>query len=170
MGYVHDTAMSLFIPPTLVHFVSATALNTWVAGQKADTIVAHTSYVNETTLINIPIIVPSNSVALKGAYLKSIEIDYEVLAGEPTSIAFVINKITRNVDGTPPTVDALPHTATLTAATCKTVNEHRNVLTITTPIWIKNTEEVLVEITRVAGAGANTFDVLGAFANYTIRI
>ena len=170
MGYVHDTAMTLFIPPTLAHFVSATALNTWVAGQTVDTIVAHTSYVNETTVINIPIIVPSNSVALKGAYLKSIEIDYEVLAGEPTSIAFVINKITRNVDGTPPTVDALPHTATLTAATCKTVNEHRNVLTLTTPIWIKNTEEVLVEITRVAGAGANTFDVLGAFVNYTIRI
>ena len=170
MGYVHDTAMSLFIPPTLNHFVSATALQTWVAGQTVDTVVQHCSYANEVTLVNIPIILPSNSVALKGAYLKSIEIDYEVLASEPTSITFVINKITRNVDGAPPTVDALTHTSSLTAATCKTVDEHRIVLTITTPIWIKNTEEVLVSVSTVAGGVANTRDFLGAFANYTIRI
>ncbi len=81
MGYVHDTSMSQFIPPTLFHFSTATI--TYVAGQVAGTIVAHRAAGEQTTLITIPIIVPSNSVALKGSYLKSIEIDYELLVPNP---------------------------------------------------------------------------------------
>jgi len=170
MGYVHDTAMTLFVPPTLNHFVSATALQTFVAGQTVDTIVANNSYANETTEVNIPIVLPSNSKALKGALLKSIEIDYEVKTSEPTSITWVVNKVTRKVDGTPPTVAVIPHTASLAAAAGKTVDEHRQVLTITTPVWLLNTEYVLVSVSVVAGGVANTRHFLGTFVNYTIRI
>ena len=98
------------------------------------------------------------------------EIDYEMLIAEPTSLTFTVNKVTRGADGDDATVDAQAHTATLTAASGKTVDEHKNVLTITTPFWIDSDEYVLVELALVAGAGGNTADFLGAVANYTARM
>ena len=165
---IHDTAMSQFIPPTLFHFSTGTI--TEIAGQTTGTIVEHRGAANQTTLITIPIVIPSNSVALKGAYLKSIEIDYEILVAEPTSLTFTVNKITRGANGADATVTAQTHTATLTAATGKTVDEHKNVLTITDPFWIDNDEYVLVELSLVAGAGGNTADFLAAVANFTQRM
>ena len=47
-------------------------------------------------------------------------------------------------------------TASLSAATAKAVNEHKQVLTITTPFWIAEDEYVLVELALEAGAGGNT--------------
>jgi hypothetical protein len=165
---VHDTAMSQFIPATLFHFSTGTI--TEIAGQVAGTIVKHRAAANETTLITIPILVPTNDVALKGAYLKSIEIDYEVLVAEPTSLTFTINKVTRGADTAVAVVAAVTKTATLTAATSKTVDQHKNVLTITTPFWIDQNEYVLVELALVAGAGGNTSDFISAVANFTERL
>src|SRR5512136_1913298 len=104
---IHDTAMSQFIPPTLFHFSTGTI--TEIAGQTTGTIVEHRAAANQTTLITIPIVNPSNSVALKGSYLKSIEIDYEILTAEPTSITFTVNKVTRGADGADATVTAQAH-------------------------------------------------------------
>jgi len=106
---------------------------------------------------------------LKGSYLKSVEIDYEILTAEPTSLTFTINKVTRGADGADATVAAVAKTASLSDATAKAVDEHKNVLTITTPFWIDNDEYVLVEIALEAGAGGNTADFLDAVANYTFR-
>jgi hypothetical protein len=50
------------------------------------------------------------------------------------------------------------------------VDEHQNILTITTPFWIDNDEYVLVEMALEAGAGGNTADFLGAVANFTERL
>ena len=100
---IHDTAMSQFIPCSLFHFSTGTITD--VAGQVAGTIVRHRAAANQTTLITIPVTVPSNSVALKGSYLKSIEIDYEILVAEPTSLTWTINKVTRGADGADATVD-----------------------------------------------------------------
>src|SRR5512136_1266580 len=165
---IHDTAMSQYIPPTLFHFSTGTI--TEVAGQQTGMICEHRAAANQTTLITIPIVIPSNSVALKGAYLKSINIDYEILTAEPTSLTFTVNKVTRGANGADASVAAAAHTATLTAATSKTVNEHANVLTITTPFCIDHDDYVLVEIALEAGAGGNTADFLAAFANFTERL
>ena len=165
---IHDTHMSQHIPPTLFHFSTATI--TWTTGAVAGTAVATRANVNQTSLITIPILIPSNDSALKGSYLKSIEINYQVLGNEPTSITFTVNKVTRGADGAVAVVAAQAHTATLTAATCKTVDKHKNVLTITTPFWIDQNEYVLVELSLVAGAAANTEEFLGAVANYTARM
>src|SRR5512136_3124173 len=127
---IHDTAMSQFIPPTLFHFSTGTI--TEIAGQTTGTICEHRAAANQTTLITIPIVIPSNSVALKGAYLKSIEVDYEILVAEPTSLTFTVTKVTRGADTAVAVVVAQTHTATLTAGTSKKVDKHKNVLTITT--------------------------------------
>jgi hypothetical protein len=66
---IHDTHMSKYIPPTLFHFSTGTI--TEIAGQTTGTIVEHRAAANQTTLITIPILIPSNSSPLKGSYLKS---------------------------------------------------------------------------------------------------
>ena len=168
MGYVHDTHMSQYIPPNAIHFSTGTI--TYVAGQVAGTIVAHRAAANQTTLITIPIIIPSNSSALKGAMLNSIEIDYEILVAEPTSLTWTLNKVTRGADGAVAVVAAVTKTNTLSAATGKAVEQHRETITVTTPAYIDNDEYYLLEGAMVAGAGGNTSDFLGAVVNYTLRV
>src|SRR5258708_1574801 len=58
-GYVHDTAMSQYISAMQFHFSTATI--TYIAGQVANSIAAHRAAANQTTLITIPITIPSNS-------------------------------------------------------------------------------------------------------------
>ncbi len=167
-GYVHDTAMSTYIAPTLWHF--ATGTFTQVAGQVAGTVCVHRAAANETSVVTIPIMLPSNSVAGKGAYLKSIEVDYEVLAAEPTSITWTLNKVTRGIEGAVAVVAAVTKTNTVADAAAKTVDQHKQVITITTPAWIDNDEYYLLQASIVAGAGNTTEDFLAAVANWTLRV
>ena len=173
MGYVHDTGMSQFIPPTAFHPVTGTF--TFVAGQVAGTIVLHRAAANQTSVITIPIIVPSNSAVdaaglpNKGALLKSIDVDYEILVAEPTSITWTLNKVKRGADGAVAVVSAITKTESLSAATAKAVDQHKNVITITTPAYVENDEYYLLQFSMPAGAGGNTTDFLGAVANYTFK-
>jgi hypothetical protein len=168
MGYVHDTHMSQYIPPTAWHF--ATATMTQVAGQTAGTIALHRAAANETSVITIPVILPSNSAAFKGSKLVSIEVDYEILTAEPTSLTWTLNKVTRGANGADATVTAITKTNTVADAGAKTVDEHKQTITVTTPAYIDNDEYYLLELSLVAGAGGNTTDFLGAVANFTLRM
>ena len=170
MGYVHDTTMSQWIPPTAFHMPLGSATFVHVAGQVDNTIAVQRTAHNSTGTINIPVMVPSNSVAQKGCYLKSVEIDYEVLTGAATGITFLIYKVTRGADLAVAVVaTTLPFTQTPTVAVADDVDQHRAILTITSPAWIDNDEYVLVEMTVVAGASA-VIDMLGAVANFTLRV
>ena len=168
MGYIHDTAMSQCIPPTLFHCVTGT----WAydAGNVAGTIVKQKVAGAETTVVNVPIMLPSNSVALKGGYLQTIEIDYEILTAAATSITAVVNKVTRGVDGAVAVVAAQTATQDLTAATdAADVDQHKLTVTLTTPFWIDNDVYVLVQLTCVCAA-TTVLEFLGAVANYTLRV
>ncbi len=73
MGYVHDTAMSQFIPPTVFGYSAGTwtltvASNVWSLNRTA----ADASFT-----VYMPISIPSNSVAVKGAKLLSVEFLYQ---------------------------------------------------------------------------------------------
>jgi hypothetical protein len=168
MGYVHDTRMSQYIPPTAMHYVTGTWAD--AAGQVAGTIAKHKTANAETSVVNIPIMIPSNSVALKGSKLTSVEVDYEVLAAAVTSVTASMKKITRGADGADATASAVTVTQDLTAATdAADQDEHKLTVTVTTPAWIDNDEYYLLVITIVAG-GVATFDMLGAVANFTLRM
>src|SRR5512136_1254995 len=106
MGYVHDVHMSQFIPPTAMHCVTGTWTQT--AGQTAGTIAKHKAAADDDTVINIPIMIPSNSVALKGAKLTSVCIDYELIAAAATSVTASMNKITRGANGSDATKTDVP--------------------------------------------------------------
>ena len=166
-GYVHDTAMSQYIPPTAFHIVTGTW--TQAAGQVTGTICMHKAATAETATINIPIIIPSNSVSLKGCYLKSVEIDYEILIADLTSITLSIVKVVRGVDTAVALVSAPACTQDITAANAKIVEQHKVVVSLTTPAWIANTEYYFLKASCVAPA-TTTIDLLGAVANFTERI
>jgi hypothetical protein len=164
---LHNTHFSQYIPPTAMHFVTGTY--TQVAGEVAGTIAINRAAHNSTALITIPIIIPSNSVTLQGAKLASIEIDYEHFTAEPTSMTWTLNKVTRGIDGAVAVVAAVTKTNTLSAAAGKTVDEHRETITLTTPAWIDNDEYYLLELSMPSGAGGHTFHMLGAVANFTFK-
>jgi hypothetical protein len=168
MGYVNDTAMSLFIPPTLFHCVTGTWTQT--AGTVSGTISAHKAAAAETAVINIPIHIPQNSVALKGAYLKSVEIDYEITTVAATSITASMNKMTRGADTVGLTSTAVTVTQDLTAATtAASAAKHKLKVTLTTPVFLLNTEEALLVITAIC-ALTTVLDMEGAVANFTEKL
>src|SRR3990172_3374434 len=167
MGYVHDTHISQYIPPTLFHCVTGT----WslAAGQVAGTIVKKVNDANQTSVINIPVLIPSNSVAQQGAYLKSIEIDFEVTGAALTALTAVVNKVTRGADGAVAVVAAQTFTYDTghdAAGERVDVDQHKMTLTITTPFWIDNDVYVLVELTCDQAGDTGVIELLGAVANY----
>jgi hypothetical protein len=160
--------MSQFIPPTAFHIVTGTW--TQAAGQIAGTIALHKAAAAETAVINIPIMLPSNSVALKGAYLKSVEIDYEILILACTSMTAALNKISRGLDTAVAVVAAVTVTQDLVAAVAAaTADQHKLTVTLTTPVWLLNTDYYLLKFSAVAAA-TSTIDLLGAVANFTLRL
>ena len=167
MGYVHDTHMSQYIPPTAMF--GTTGTYTQAAGAVTGTIAFHRAAAASTGVINIPVILPSNSVALKGAYLKSIEVDYELLLAAATSITMSLNKVTRGADTAVAVVAAVTVTQSLVANSgAETQDQHKITVTLTTPVWIDNDEYFLLVMTAVCGATV-TVDILGAVANFTLR-
>ena len=169
MGYVQDTAMSQYITPAL--FVPTVGTWTLVVGQVAGSISRHRAAENESAVLYIPIMILGNAVALKGALLKSIEVDYENTAGAiTTSMTPVLEKVARGAEGAVAVVSTVVTTFTPSAATLLTQTQHKLVVTLTTPEWVDNDVYYLLQITIVAGAGASVQDFLAAVANFTLRV
>lgn len=176
MGFVNDTSMSQLIPPTLFHCVTGTW--TLAAGVVADTVVKKVDDANQTSTVNIPIVIPSNSAAQKGAYLKSIEIDYEITGAALEEVTAVFNKVTRGVDGAVAVVAAQTFAYDLghdTAGERVDVDQHKMTLTMGTlaapaPQWIDNDVYFLVELTINQAGDTGVIEFLGAVVNYTLRV
>lgn len=128
--------------------------------------------------IYIPIPIPSNSVAQKGAYLQSVEFMYSIgtnaaddVTTLPTLYKDTLTAIAASGSGTINTAASVTTTLDTghdTAAELKAVDEHRVKVTLTTPAWIDNDEAYHVEMTVDAAAGT-VFKFFGAIANYTLR-
>ncbi len=167
MGYVHDTGMTQFITPLQVF--GDTAAWSFGAGQVSNSLVYKCDATDEVANLFIPIPLPSNSVAQKGCYLKSIEIDYEIVTAACDAVTATIYKMTRGAEGADVTVATPSFTQTPTAANSKTADEHKLVLTLDTAAWIDNDEYYWVKI-AFDKAATSTVEFLGAFANYTLRV
>jgi len=163
---IHNTKFAQYLAPTSFHYVVGTWTQT--AGQVANTIAMHKAAAAETAVITIPVSVFSNSVALNGSKLMSVEIDYEVQVADLTSITATVWKVTRGLDNAVAVPASVAFTQLPAAATAKAVEQHKLVLTLTTPAWVANTEYYLVQLSAVAPA-TTTLDILGAVANFTFR-
>lgn len=174
MGYVHDTAMSQFVPPDQIGYSAGTwtlavASNVWSLDRTA----ADASFT-----LYIPVPVPSNSASLKGAYLVSIELMYSIAtAGADDFATVAVYKDTLQASAasgsgtinTAASVTVTQDTGHDTAAERKAVDEHRMKVTLSTPAWIDNDEAYHMECV-VDAAAATVFKVFGAIINYTLRI
>ena len=171
MGYVHDTAMAQFIPPTAFGFSAGTwtvkvASNVWSNDRTA----ADASFT-----VYMPIPIPSNSVAFKGCKIQSVEFLYSIstAAADDFAVATALLYLdTLAVTGTLDTAAAVTTTKDTghdTDAECLAVDEHRMVLTVTTPLWIDNDQAYHAEFV-VDAAATTVFKVFGGIVNYTFRI
>ena len=166
-GYVHDTAMCQFTPPTAGHYVTGTW--TQAAGATAGTQAMHKAAAAETTTIHIPIITPSNSVAGKGTYLKYVDIDHEISGGAATSFTLSIVKVTLGADTVAPVPSAPAGTQLLTAATtAASIEQHHDRFTLTAPAWIDDDELYYLKVVAVCAAGT-VLDIYGIRAFFTAR-
>ena len=167
MGYVHDTHMQQFIPPTMFHEITGT----WAkaAGNVAHTIVTQKVAGAETATVTIPLLVPGNSVDLKGSMIASVEVDYEILTAAATSITATMWKIARGADDAVAVATQITITQDLVAATTAAeVDQHNLLITVTTPEYIDDDDYWFVELACVCAA-TTVLEFLGAQVNYTLR-
>ena len=172
-GYVHDTAMSQFFPPSHLHYVTGTWTD--AAGAVAGTIVKAKSAADQTSTINIPITLFQNSVAQKGSYLRSVDIWWNttVAALDAAGATATINRFVLPANGAAFPA-AVTHAFTYdtgndTAAETDDLDEHKMTLTLTTPIWLDDDDLVTVALTMDAAA-ASVIAIHGARANFTLRL
>jgi hypothetical protein len=176
MGYIHDTAMSQFIPPT----VFAYSAGTWAMGVASNVWSLDRTAGDASFTIYMPVIIPSNSVALKGAYLQSVELMYSIAtaaADDFVAATCALYKDTLQAtaaSGSGTLNSAAICTGTLdtghdTAAELKAVDEHRLKWTLTTAAWIDNDEAYHFEAVVDAAAGT-VFKVFGGIINFTLRL
>ena len=164
---IHNTHFSQVIPCTAIHYVTGTWTN--AAGQVAGTLCKHKAANSETAVVSVPVQIPSNSNALQGCKIASIELDYEILIEAMTSVTGAAKKITRGADTAAASVSAPTVTQSLIAGTsAASIDQHKLVVTLSTPVWIDNDEEFLCQFSFEAGANG-TIDILSAVVNYTFR-
>lgn len=172
---MNNTHFAQYIPPTLFHKV----VGTWAqaAGAVAGTICIVQNDANQTAVVNIPVVLPSNSVNLQGALLHSVEIDYQVVTAAMTAVTAVFNKVTRGADGAVAVAAAQTFAYDLghdTAGERIDVDKHRMTLTLGTlaapvPQWIDNDVYYLIELSIDQAGDTGITHLLGAVANFTLR-
>jgi hypothetical protein len=168
MGYVNDTQMSALTTPaemtgTVGTWAMAVASNVWTLNKTAG---------DNTSVVKIPLKLPGNAVALKGAYLKSVDIWWSNGTADLDAGSAAIFKTTLPAQAgslTAASVAFSYDTGHDAAAERITQAQHKMTLTVTTPFWVDDDNEVYVELTLDAAAGS-VIKLQGARANYTLRI
>ncbi len=164
-GYVHDTATSFFVPPSAIHAVTGT----WAeaAGAVTNTIAKTCSLGDNTAVVTIPCTPLQNSAALKGFYLQSVDVWFELLTAAPTALDALFYSATLIVVAT--TLPFSYDTGHDTAGERDNVDQHKMTCTLTTPIWIDNDQFVTLQIT-IDGATNSVVNLYGARVNGTLRL
>jgi hypothetical protein len=171
MGYVHDTKMSQFIPPTACCFSAGTW--TWTVGTNVWTNVRTAADASFTVYMPIPI--PSNTVAFKGAQLLAVDFMYGIVtaAADDFAVATALLYLdTLAVTGTINTAAAVATTKDTghdTDAECLAVDEHRMKLTVDVPAWIDDDQAYHAEFV-VDAAATTVFSTFGGVAYYVLRV
>jgi hypothetical protein len=170
-GYVHDTAMSAFMPLGTAFYTVGTFTDT--AGAVAGTYMKRLTAAANSPFVDVPICIPQNSVALKGGYLKSLDIFYIIGTAALTTLTATIRQMTvpANAAAYPAAVaPAFTYDSNHTSnANRVTAAQHTMTLTITTPYWLANTEQDHLELT-IVNPGTAVFDLYGVRANFTMRL
>jgi hypothetical protein len=170
MGYVHDTQMSVVIPPCDMQFVTGT----WTDAVAASQWTKNKAAAAETAAIRIPIAgLFQNAAGLKGALVKSIDVWYEITTLAATAITATIYKLSAPADNTAPAAPA-QQSFTYdgghdTAAKRYAIQKHKMTLTLNAPIWLADSDVLFVELSVNAGT-STIYMQKEARANFTLRM
>lgn len=167
MGYVHDTKFSQFITPNQIVKSAGTWTTTLASNTLADVRTAADAAFN----LFVPILIPSNDVALKGARLLSIDMHYKVATGALDGFATVeLEKMSITAAGV---VSGAAVAVTLdgghdTAAKRLAAGDHFMTVALDAPVWVDKDEVFWLYLACDAAAN-NVFTLWGAKANFTLR-
>jgi len=175
-GYVHDTATSIFLSPRQALHVGGTWTDT--VGNVALTYMVRRTGAGATVQLVYDLTgLPQNTVALKGSYLKSIDVWYELGTAALTTLTPAINLGTlppaaaatgtafAAVVSVPITFDAFHNTNALRAA----IGKHHMTITITTPVWMGPNDLNFLD-TTIVDPGTAVYDDYGIRLNFTLRL
>jgi hypothetical protein len=170
MGYVNDTQMRQFIPP----FMCGKSAGTWTPTLASNVVGDVRTAADASFTLMIPITVPSNAAALKGAYLTAIDVWYKIATAAADDFATVeLEKMTLPASGT--AVSGAAVTVTMdtghdTAAERKAAGDaHKMTVTLSTPVWVDE-DDVYYLCLTVDAAATTAFTFYGARANFTLRV
>jgi hypothetical protein len=168
-GYVHDTAAAQWMAPWAI----SNSAGTWTATLSGSVVTFNRTAADATWNAFVPVVVPSNAAAAKGAYLQSVDIWYSITVSDCDDFASVaLEKLTVGATTVTPTATAPSITVDAghdTAAERKAVGEHKMTITLATPAWVDHEESYLVYL-AVDAASGTVFKWYGARANYTLRL
>jgi len=168
MGYVTDTASSMLTQLSTI----TTTIGTWAMTVASHIWTLNHSAAADTSVLKIPLILPGNAAALKGAYLKSFDIWWVNGTANLNDITAVLYTCALPGNGgsqavaTPAITYDANHNST---ALRYTQAQHQMTMTLTTPIWIDTGCEAFVELT-VNCAATSAIKLQAARANYTLRM
>ncbi|MCC7162299.1 MAG: hypothetical protein IT331_07380 [Anaerolineae bacterium] len=166
-GYVHDTGASQWIDPALI----AKSAGTWTPTYSTNKIFHRRTAGDATFNLFIPVVVKSNSSSQKGAYLKSIDVFYNVTNALDDLATVELNKQSLSSVGahTAGAVTTTLDSGHDSAAERKAAGEHKMTVTLATPAWVDDDESYVLYMVCDAAA-TSVFDLVGARANYTLRV
>lgn len=170
MGYVHDTDMSQFIPPGDFEMLAGT----WTMSAASDLVHRARSAADAVFTALIPLPILGNSTGIRGAFLKSIDVWYEIGTAAADDFATVeLIKLVLAADDIVPvaskpaiTLDAAHDTAAERRAVD---NDHRMTITLNTPVWVLHTDAYWLSLV-VDCAATTVFKFYGARVNFDLRM
>jgi hypothetical protein len=169
MGYSTDTHMSQFISP----FSFGYSAGTWTPTIASNVVKNVRTAAGAANTILIPIPLPSNDSALKGARLKSIDVWWVNATADLAAFATVeVEKVALTANGSAVTGAAVTTTIDSnndTEAKRITQASHKMTVTITTPEWIDDDTALFLELV-ITGAASSVLALFGARANYDLRV
>lgn len=167
MGYTHDTEFAQYIAPNQI-------IKT--AGTWADTIASNVVRSDRTPAaasfsLFVPLLVPSNAVALKGARLKAVELHYKIATAAGTAFSVEVERVTINVAGvvSGAAAAATPDAAHATDALRRGVGDHRMLLELAAPAWV-GSDQCYWLFCNVTAAATTAFTLFGAVALFDLRM
>lgn len=167
MGYIHDTAVSML---TLLSSITTT-VGTWAMAVASNLWTLNHTAADNTSVLRVPCPAPGNSSGNKGYRLKSIVIEWINATADIDDITAVLQKavLPAQAGSHATTQPAITYdTAHDTTAKRKTQAQHRMTMTVTTPFWIGQYDDVYLELTVDAAASA-VFKLQGVVWNFDHR-
>jgi len=169
MGYVHDEHMSKFIHPGAFEM----SAGTWTMTEASSVVSNNRTAADASVTVLIPIPIPSNSVALKGAKLASITVGYDISVAALDDFATVeLEKTTINADNVAASGEAPAITCDVdhdSGAERKALDDHTMTVTIDVPEFLDDGDCYWLKLI-IDAAASSVLKFYGAVAHYTLRV